>query len=94
MGVSRHLDWSLNIGPVCTFQVNEYIDKCLLPWKQGAEQTETVTKDCFLSLKFAFELGQMEDEEWGLGCFPSRGDNDSKSAGFWKREFKKAHLLQ
>lgn len=59
------------------------------------EQTTTVTRDCFLSLQFDFGLGQMEDEEGeDLGCFPGKGDSDSKSTGFQKRELKKAHLLQ
>lgn len=47
------------------------------------------------SLEFDFGLGQMEDKEGeDLDCFPGRGDSDSKSTGFQKREFKKAHLLQ
>lgn len=73
--------------------MSEYIDEYMLPWKQGTDSDGH--KGLFLSLEFDFGLGQMEDEEGeDLGCFPGRGDSDSKSTGFQKREFKKAHLLQ
>lgn len=73
--------------------MSEYIDECMLPWKQGADSDGH--KGLFLSLEFDFGLGQREDEEGeDLGCFPGKGDSDSKSTGFQKRELKKAHLLQ